>query len=1086
MTATTTSQANISLAELVDRLTRLVAEESDEQIAAFIADHAGHAEELHKLLPMVRSLVQIGERAASAEGGWEMGEDAKILGDYRIVREIGRGGMGIVYEAEQLSLRRRVALKVLPFAAVLDPRHLQRFKNEAFAAASLDHPNIVEVHAVGCERGVHFYAMRYVEGQTLAAVIDGLKCGMRSAECGVAENSPNDGPADTPNSELQTPNSADTVAAALSTLTDKPLNPRSSILDPSSRDFFRIVAELGIQAAEALDHAHQMGIVHRDIKPSNLMVEVGRGARIADRGPRAAPPSPSILAPQSSPPHLFITDFGLARIESDAAAGLTMTGDLLGTLRYMSPEQAEGKSAVLDHRTDIYSLGITLYELLTGRPAFPANDRQTLLRQITDDEPISPRKINTAISHDLETIVLKAIAKSPDERYATARELADDLDHLLRSEPIRARRATPLQRIARWSRRHRGLVAAAAILLAVTAGLAIAAAVLFAMERDRTIAALTDSDHQRTRAEASLSVARRAVDDMYTKVGTLWLAEETAPSIIQRDLISRALEVYEELAKDPPTDAASRRNAAAAFERIGEIQHFLGQKRAAAEALQRSIDLDRDLATGGDTSDDLLAALAARHRKLAQVEHALAEWSEAQESYTAGLNFADSLVDRAGGVSEHRFEVALYRLLGADFAARAGRLEEAAKLGRRVAKDLTALITEDRERLDWQVAQCKAQLLIVDVVRRLGRLDEAQKQGTQTLDRIQAIMRHLFHDARELVQLEAEAHEQLASVTIDLGRPEVAAGHLREALLLKQQNLRGKQRPFLFELEIFSQKRNMDEGREPVSFCSYAETQLRLAQVLLSLDRPYEAERLLGESVCTGYFLCSMEPGPDLRYMLHYGNAWSAVADFVTADRPQEAEHLQNAADTVWRAVVAYFPQAIDHADLPREVRNRLDWHRRHGAARIPAAELEQSYRRPPALAWKTAFMERALFFPFNHSEPTAWETADGARMRATGRVDDWFYIAMAHERLGKHEEAQQWLQHAIESLGDKPHIELVELRAEAEELLSKTGDAKENGDAVGKLRLMRHLRTLTPRFSATALCTDNFLPSSQAPGRAN
>jgi serine/threonine protein kinase/Flp pilus assembly protein TadD len=352
----------------------------------------------------------------------------QILGDFRIVREIGRGGMGIVYEAEQQSLRRRVALKILPFAAVLDDRRLQRFKNEALAAAQLKHPNIVSVLSVGCERGVHYYAMEYVEGQSLAEVVEqwqaakDVGCSMLDVRSHKNSNNQN------PTSNIQNPTSEiDTLPiAALSTL--HTTNPR---------EHFRQVARLGIQAAEALHYAHEMGIVHRDIKPSNLLVDAHG--------------------------HLWITDFGLATTQTDAS--LTMTGDLLGTLRYMSPEQAAGNKAHIDYRTDIYSLGVTLFELLTLQPAFTGDDRQELLRLVAFEEPRKPRQINPRMPRDLETIVLKAIEKSPVDRYGTAQELADDLRCLVDDKPIKARPRRFLGIARNWARRNRPIVWSAAATL---------------------------------------------------------------------------------------------------------------------------------------------------------------------------------------------------------------------------------------------------------------------------------------------------------------------------------------------------------------------------------------------------------------------------------------------------------------------------------------------------------------------------------------------------------------------------------------------------------------------------------------------
>ncbi|MCH8047715.1 MAG: tetratricopeptide repeat protein [Planctomycetes bacterium] len=270
-------------------------------------------------------------------------DDTGTLGDYRILREIGRGGMGIVYEAEQISLGRRVALKVLPFAAMLDKQQLARFANEARTAATLDHPNIVHV-----------------------------------------------------------------------------------------------------------------------------------------------------------------TDFGLARIEADA--GMTMTGDLLGTLRYMSPEQASG-SHFVDQRSDIYSLGATLYELLTLQPVFAGNDRQKLLRQIPEQDPRPPRQLNNAIPKDLETIVLKAIAKEPQSRYATAQALADDLRRFLEDKPIRARRPGPWVRLRMWTKRHQGpTITAAAVVF-----LSLAVAGGWKLQRDRESREITQSVRE-SLAAAQASIA--AGDDL--------------------------------------------------------------------------------------------------------------------------------------------------------------------------------------------------------------------------------------------------------------------------------------------------------------------------------------------------------------------------------------------------------------------------------------------------------------------------------------------------------------------------------------------------------------------------------------------
>ncbi|HEY7426286.1 MAG TPA: serine/threonine-protein kinase [Gemmataceae bacterium] len=332
--------------------------------------------------------------------------------------------MGIVYGAEQLSLRRRVALKALPFAATMDPRRLQRFQNEAQAAARLHHTNIVPVFYVGCERGVHFYAMQFIDGQPLSALIQQL----RPAE--------NKGPTTggQPTVAYQ-PSLDERIATSPTVRAADDVTPLTSE-EKRGREYFRKVAELGVQAAEALDYAHQLGIVHRDIKPGNLLLD--------DRG------------------IMWVTDFGLAQIRQ-GEANLTVTGQLVGTLRYMSPEQALAKRVPIDHRTDVYSLGATLYELLTLRPAFDGDDRQELLQQIAFEEPARPRRLERAIPAELEIIVLKAMEKRPQDRYSTAQDLADDLRRWLLDQPIRARRPSWSQVVARWTRRHQAVVWSAAV-----------------------------------------------------------------------------------------------------------------------------------------------------------------------------------------------------------------------------------------------------------------------------------------------------------------------------------------------------------------------------------------------------------------------------------------------------------------------------------------------------------------------------------------------------------------------------------------------------------------------------------------------
>ena len=307
------------------------------------------------------------------------------LGDFEVEEEIGRGGMGVVYRAVQVSLDRQVAIKILPFAALLDGRQLERFRNEARAAAMLKHPNIVSVLSVGYERGLHYYAMELVEGSSLAEILRTL---------------------------------ADDEQSTSATGETKPIAELSTRFARDRAGFFRSVARLGIQAGDALQTAHEAGIIHRDIKPSNLLL---------DRDGRP-----------------LIADFGLARMQSDQ--GVTMTGDVLGTLRYMSPEQLQSSQSA-DQRSDVYSLGLTMYELVAGRPAFEATEKAQLITKIIDgDMPPLHRQLSTT-PRDLETIIAKSVSLNADARYQSASELTDDLQRYVDGKPVLARRVGAVERI---------------------------------------------------------------------------------------------------------------------------------------------------------------------------------------------------------------------------------------------------------------------------------------------------------------------------------------------------------------------------------------------------------------------------------------------------------------------------------------------------------------------------------------------------------------------------------------------------------------------------------------------------------------
>jgi eukaryotic-like serine/threonine-protein kinase len=487
------------------------------------------------------------------------------VGDYRILREIGRGGMGVVYEAEQISLGRRVALKVLPRQVSRDPMVLERFRREARAAARLHHTNIVPVFEVGQDGDVRFYAMQFIQGQGLDLVIAEMRrlrerAGSESRLEAAFEGQPLRPDGGRPRPGIENPTLGEglevsavlqyiltgrfdpgdrrpevassstsmwarAIAGGLATWTwteagsatvggtsdPGPPNPPalalSSPASPSSssailpggsqlssvesgrRAFFRSLAQIGRQVAAGLAYAHARGIVHRDIKPSNLLLDT-EGV-------------------------VWIADFGLAKGEDE---GLTHTGDILGTIRYMAPERFRGEG---DARADVYALGMTLYELLTLCPGFDSRDRFELTEQIKTEEPRKPRTIDARIPRDLETIVLKAIEKDPKARYQTAEAMGEDLRRFVADEPIRARQVGVVERYWRWARRNRAIASLVGVLTGVLV-LATVFSLLLAgsreaarkgaeLARSEEAAARLESDEANVRLRATEENLRRTV-----------------------------------------------------------------------------------------------------------------------------------------------------------------------------------------------------------------------------------------------------------------------------------------------------------------------------------------------------------------------------------------------------------------------------------------------------------------------------------------------------------------------------------------------------------------------------------------------
>ncbi|MCA9319887.1 MAG: serine/threonine protein kinase, partial [Planctomycetes bacterium] len=401
-------------------------------------------------------------------------DEGEFIGPYRLEKELGRGGQGVVYLAEDTRLHRRVALKVLQGLGPDAKTHLQRFRREAEVASKLDHPGICGVYEAGMAGEIPFIAMRFVEGETLAAITDRAKQAGSSAPSELLSTF-----------FLDARDDETTDASVSAEASDESRDQKSSTRATSvNRKAVNEVLSIYEKAARALHVAHEAGIIHRDIKPGNIMIT-------RDREP-------------------VLLDFGLAREETSDLASLTMTGDVFGTPAYMSPEQVRGERGSIDRRSDTYSLGVSLFESLTLRRPFESATRQGLYQQILSSEAPGARQFNSAIPRDLEVVLETVLAKNKDHRYQTAAAFADELGHVLRMEPIVSRPSGPLVKTLRWAQRNPALaVALSALVLCISVGLIVA---LISLARTRR--ALAGERHARTEAEEVTNFFERVLQSV--------------------------------------------------------------------------------------------------------------------------------------------------------------------------------------------------------------------------------------------------------------------------------------------------------------------------------------------------------------------------------------------------------------------------------------------------------------------------------------------------------------------------------------------------------------------------------------------
>lgn len=817
-----------SLDRIAEEFSEAIRKGRNPSVDDFVARHGGCGE-LHQLLTSVKMIEGI-KRDTDHSTASAPHEKLSVteLDDYKIVREIGRGGMGMVFEAFDQSLHRRVAIKVLPNNLLSDARNLERFRSEAKAAARLRHPNIVSVFGVGHANDHHYFVMDYIDGinlrEWLRSVSEHSVDAIPTRDAAVdgsdgsfsLHGASNSALAPVPDDRVQ----AVASAASIPALTDH-------------AEYFRWVARVGMMISDALQYAHSQNTLHRDIKPANLLID--RDGTVS------------------------ITDFGLAKVAEQQ--GVTRTGDVVGTPQYMAPESFEGN---YDAKSDTYSVGLTIYELLTLRPAVPASSPAEAIRKAVEGVNVEPRKWNQDIPRELETIVLKTLARQPDHRYASARALRDDLNCFLHDMPISAKRSTLIERVVRWSRREPVVASLTLVTFASLLAMFIVSATAYfrtssALSRaeesgratvralDARSAALESAQEQRNRAEANLSVAIKAFDQIRERIwqrGTMpdaeilgEIADSSSTDVSQADaqILQSLLGFFDELAANNSSDLRSE--SAAAARRAGDIYQRLGQLDQANRAYSDASDRYRSLAeTNPENADYLIEQARILNEQIVTA-------SLLGQVQRASLLF-DQNVDLLSGSplamesDEGKFEFARTHILFASILSRAGldspvrifrsggrsprrpginnsihlRLGEELQAAAKGVEVLTELVDQHPDDSKFKVALARAYRDQSKVAARAGRPANSEEAVKRSIDLFESMLAEnqdsesiQYELAKTLSSSEAlslnqtfrilraeKLSESLLERSPDLPRYQALRAHVLESLATRRSRIIGK------------------------------------------------------------------------------------------------------------------------------------------------------------------------------------------------------------------------------------------------------------------------------------------------------
>ncbi len=701
---------------LIDCLDRYETE-GEAVVDALCERHPEHAFELRRRVAHLRSIGLL-EGAAAAPAAVP-----ERLGDFRIVRPLGGGGMGVVYLAVQEGLGREVALKIIRPDQLYFPGTRERFRREVETIARLAHPGIVPIHTVGEEDGVPYFAMERIRGRSLHEALRAL-AGRAPARL-----------------------SGQDLARVVRGGEDEPGAAEHAAAPGWQGSYESVCLRIVRQIADALEHAHANGVLHRDVKPSNVMLTVRGDA--------------------------LLVDFGLASASASGSNRLTRTGTHLGSLHYMSPEQASTAHAELTARSDVYSLGVTLYEMLTLLPPYTGDSPHEILLRAGEGRPTPIRLQNPAVAWETETVVLKAIDPDPARRYPSARAFARDLQNVLERRPIAARRAGVLLRGRRFMQRHPAATTAIALaILLVTGG----PAALYVQERGARVRI----EEKSRLAEENFAKALEAVDAMLADVGDVQLRHVPQMETVRRRLVEKALAFYQGFLARRSDDVGLRRRHARVLERVGMLHYLLGEsapaERSFDEALRELEQLAREVP--GDRWVDMEWAIC--RRSLAAVFEREGRYDEA---ITAARDAAERLeiLARQPDASDAEREEFVESLLSVGVLLRdvdPPAAEEALRAARPV---IDHFLAERPDHLPVRERLVRLHNTLGVVLERRGRLAEAAESYRRAVEPCEALVA-----ARPEEQ---EFRAQLASVLLNLASLTFESDPEAEAFLRRSIDL---------------------------------------------------------------------------------------------------------------------------------------------------------------------------------------------------------------------------------------------------------------------------------------------------------